>query len=286
MQTSPAHSVETDETLTEPNPDSPADADRGMPRVAHGLRLRGVGHSFGELEVISGLELDVEPNRTVALVGPSGCGKSTALELIAGLDEPRRGTISIGEASDAAGRLERAVYMPQRDQLFPWLRAIDNAALPLRIAGSSRREARETARPLFERLGLTGFERVRPRELSGGMRQRVAFARTLLAGKPVLLLDEPFASLDAITRADLQEWLLEALATEPRTTVLVTHDVEEALFVADTTLVLSSRPARVLEVLARPVTGPTERAAVVTDPVFVAARDRALRALAGGDRER
>ena len=136
--------------------------------------------------------------------------------------------------------------MPQRDLLLPWLTAIDNAALAPRNRGASRAEARAEAAPLFERFGLAGFERARPAELSGGMRQRVAFLRTLLAGKPVLLLDEPFASLDAITRAEMQEWLAGALAEQPRTVVLVTHDVEEALYLCDRVVVLSARPARVV----------------------------------------
>ena len=134
--------------------------------------------------------------------------------------------------------------MPQRDLLLPWLSAIDNAALALRNRGVRRGEARREAGQLFERFGLAGFERAGPAELSGGMRQRVAFLRTLIAGKPVLALDEPFASLDAITRAEMQEWLASALAADPRTVVLVTHDVEEALYLCDRVAVLSARPAR------------------------------------------
>ena len=136
----------------------------------------------------------------------------------------------------------RCAYMPQRDLLLPWLSALDNAALAPRNRGASRAAARAAAAPLFERFGLAGFERARPDELSGGMRQRVAFLRTLLAGKPVLLLDEPFASLDAITRAEMQEWLAGALAEQPATVVLVTHDVEEALYLCDRVVVLTAAP--------------------------------------------
>src|SRR5665809_11548 len=132
--------------------------------------------------------------------------------------------------------------MPQRDLLLPWLSAIDNAALALRNRGVRRDAARRATAPLFERFGLAGFEHSRPGELSGGMRQRVAFLRTLMAGKPVLLLDEPFASLDALTRGEMQEWLAGALVAEPRTVVLVTHDVEEALYLSDRVAVLSARP--------------------------------------------
>lgn len=251
------------------------------PASAAGVELAGVEHSYGPVDVLGGIDLALSPHEIVALVGPSGCGKSTLLELIAGLAEPGAGSISIGGASGQADLLARAALMPQRDLLFPWLRAIDNAALGLRLGGAPRREARERARPLFRRLGLDGFERARPGELSGGMRQRVAFARTLLTGKPVLLLDEPFAALDAITRADLQSWLLEALAAEPRTVVLVSHDVEEALFVADRTVVLSPRPARpVLEQRVATDRG-RHRADVISDPDFVATREAALHALGG-----
>jgi NitT/TauT family transport system ATP-binding protein len=246
------------------------------------LRLDSVSHAFGPLEVLAGLDLAIAARETVGIVGPSGCGKSTLLELVAGLTEPTAGTITIGEAGSSPDRLARCAYMPQRDLLLPWLRAIDNASLGPRLTGARKAEAREIARPLFHRLGLGEFEEAMPGELSGGMRQRVAFARTLLSGKPVLLLDEPLAALDAITRADLQEWLLAALREEARTVLLVTHDVEEALFVADRILVLSRRPGRFVfeERASGDRTRP--RAEVVTDAGFVARRERALLALAGG----
>ena len=139
-----------------------------------------------------------------------------------------------------------AALMPQRDLLLPWLTALDNAGLALRARGVSRAQARAAAAPWLERFGLAGFERARPAELSGGMRQRVSFLRTLLAGKPVLALDEPFAALDAITRAEMQGWLAQVLTSEPRTVVLVTHDVEEAVMLADRVAVMSPRPGRVV----------------------------------------
>jgi NitT/TauT family transport system ATP-binding protein len=220
----------------------------------------------------------------LGLVGPSGCGKSTLLELIAGLREPTRGEVALGGEADPDGRLARCAFMPQRDLLLPWLAAIDNAALALRNRGMRRGVARREAGELFERFGLAGFERSRPAELSGGMRQRVAFLRTLIAGKPVLALDEPFASLDAITRAEMQGWLGAALDVDPRTVVLVTHDVEEALYLCDRVAVLSSRPARVVEELSAPAPRAADRDEAVTDPEFVAARERALHALREGSR--
>jgi len=174
--------------------------------------------------------------------------------------------------------------MPQRDLLLPWLSAVDNAALALRVSGTPRATARERAGAHFERLGLAGFERARPGELSGGMRQRVAFLRTLMAGRPVLLLDEPFASLDAITRAEMQSWLASVLRDDRHTVVLVTHDVEEALYLSDRVLVLSARPALVTDVIE--IAGPrsADRAAAVTSGEFAQLKQRALRSLAGGGR--
>jgi NitT/TauT family transport system ATP-binding protein len=172
--------------------------------------------------------------------------------------------------------------MPQRDLLLPWMTALDNAALALLNRGARRSQARRAAAPLFERFGLAGFESSHPTELSGGMRQRVAFLRTLIAGKPVLLLDEPFASLDAITRGDMQSWLAGALAADPRTVILVTHDVEEALYLSDRVAVLSARPGRVIEQLEVGSPRASDRAAAVTAPDFAALRERAMRALQAG----
>lgn len=195
-------------------------------------RRRGAG----PVKALAGVSLTAHHGEVVALVGPSGCGKTTLLELVCGLQRPDAGTV------DAAP----AVLMPQGDLLLPWLSALDNAALARTVRGEKRESARAVAAPLFERFGLAGFERARPAELSGGMRQRVAFVRTLLAGKPVLCLDEPFAALDALARADLQRWLAAALAAEPRTVLLVTHDVEEACVLADRVVVLAARPGRVV----------------------------------------
>ena len=243
-----------------------------------------VVHRFGGLQVLAGLDLVAAPGEAVGVVGPSGCGKSTLLELIGGLLEPTAGTIAVGGERSAAERLARCAYMPQRDLLLPWLSALDNAALAPRNRGASRADARAAAAPLFERFGLAGFERARPGELSGGMRQRVAFLRTLLAEKPVLLLDEPFASLDAIARAEMQEWLAAALAEQPATVVMVTHDVEEALYLCDRVVVLTARPARVIDAVAAPEPRSRPRLDAITSVGFIAARERALALLADGSR--
>jgi ABC-type nitrate/sulfonate/bicarbonate transport system ATPase subunit len=246
--------------------------------------LRDVGHAYGDLRTLEEIEFEIPAHGVLGLVGPSGCGKSTLLELICGLREPSEGTISMGGANAPEERLARCAFMPQRDLLLPWYSAIDNAALALRNQGLGRQDARAAAAGLFGRFGLSGFQASRPAELSGGMRQRVAFLRTLIAGKPVLALDEPFASLDAITRAEMQEWLAAALRADPRTIVLVTHDVEEALYLSDRVAVLSARPARVVAELSAPDPRAADRDGAVTAPQFVAAREEALRALRDGSR--
>jgi ABC-type nitrate/sulfonate/bicarbonate transport system ATPase subunit len=234
-----------------------------------GVRVAGVARAFrgrrGEVVALRGMDLRAAPGEIVAVVGPSGCGKSTLLELICGLQAPDAGSVAA----------DPAVLMPQRDLLLPWASALDNAALALRVRGTARAAARERALPWFARFGLGGFEHARPAELSGGMRQRVAFVRTLLAGKPVLALDEPFAALDALTRQEMQGWLAHALAQEPRTVVLVTHDVEEAIVLGDRVVVMSPRPGRAVAEMAVELRRPRRR----TDPAVVALRERALAAL-------
>jgi ABC-type nitrate/sulfonate/bicarbonate transport system ATPase subunit len=240
---------------------------------AVGVALDRVSHSYethrgARVGVLQELSLRVGAREVLAVVGPSGCGKSTLLELICGLQRPDSGTITSAPAA----------LMPQRDLLLPWLCALDNAAVALRIAHLSRGQARAQAQDLFVELGLAGFEEARPHELSGGMRQRVAFVRTLLSGKPVLCLDEPFGALDAITRQEMQSWLAAALSHEPRTVVLVTHDVEEAVLLADRIVVLSPRPGHALVQL--PVELPRPRSR--TSGQVVALRERLLGALESG----
>jgi ABC-type nitrate/sulfonate/bicarbonate transport system ATPase subunit len=253
------------------------------------VALSGVQRSYrirrGALPVLTGVDLLVRPGAVMAVVGPSGCGKSTLLELIAGLQEPDGGTVDVAGATDAAGRRGACAYMPQRDLLLPWRDALGNAALALECQGVSRAEARRRAAPLFERFGLQQFERARPAALSGGMRQRVAFLRTLLPGRPVLLLDEPFGALDSLTRGAMQQWLAQALAREPRTVVLVTHDVQEAILLADRVVILSPRPARVVAELEVSLPRPRSRRELVADPAFGRLEQAALDALEAGAQE-
>ncbi len=236
-------------------------------RSLSAVRLSGVSRAYRDrrgsaVQALINVSLEVPEGSVLAVVGPSGCGKTTLLELICDLQRPDGGLIET----------QPAVLMPQRDLLLPWLSALDNSGLALRIAGHTRAHTRARARELFAELGLAGFERSRPHELSGGMRQRVAFLRTLLSGKQVLCLDEPFGALDAITRAQMQTWLVQALRHEPRTVMLVTHDVEEAITLADRIAILSPRPGRVIEEIDVELPHPRVR----TDAAVIALREQAL----------
>lgn len=227
-----------------------------------GVFVDGVRRVLGGRVVLDGLDLEVPLHGRLAIVGRSGSGKSTLLSLVAGLDDPDAGAISV---------VGGCALMPQKDCLLPWRSALDNACLALENRGVDKREARRRSAGVFARVGLAGTEQLRPSQLSGGMRQRVAFVRTLLADKEVLLLDEPFGALDAITRGELQDWLREALAGDPRTVVLVTHDVEEALLLCDTVAVLAGgRVAASFDV-------DVERSR--TDSGFVELRERVLEAI-------
>ena len=230
------------------------------------IEVQGVSRRYGDLVALDGVSVSAADGEIVAVVGPSGCGKSTLLEIVCGLQAPDAGSVEGGPAT----------LMPQRDALLPWLSAQDNAALPLRIAGVDKDEARTRVRPYFAPFGIEGFEDARPAALSGGMRQRVAFLRTLMAGAPVLCLDEPFGALDALTRMQMQTWLAETLAREPRTVLLVTHDLEEAAVLADRVLIMSARPGRIVASL--PVDAPRPRRR--TDPEVVRVVDEALGAFA------
>ncbi len=243
------------------------------------IELRGIRQRFGEVVAFTDVTFTINRHERLGIVGPSGCGKSTLLSAIAGLIQPDEGAIEIDEATAPQQRLRRCALMPQRDLMLPWRTAIDNAAIALENRGMRSSSARERTRPLFERFGLAEFEERMPAELSGGMRQRVAFLRTLMAEKDILLLDEPFAALDSITRSGMQEWLLSALEQEPRTVVLVTHDVDEALLLTQRVIVMSARPGRIVRTLRTDLPRDRPRREIVTSPEFTALKESALEAL-------
>jgi ABC-type nitrate/sulfonate/bicarbonate transport system ATPase subunit len=251
----------------------------GPAGASAGISFRSIRKSFGEVLALDDVTFEIERHSRIGIVGPSGGGKSTLLQIVGGLLEPDSGVVDVQGATDPKARLARCAMMPQRDLLLPWRTALDNAIIAMQNRGVSRHEARAKTRPFFEHFGLAEFEDVRPAQLSGGMRQRVSFLRTLMADKDVLLLDEPFGALDSITRAQMQEWLLRALADVPRTVLLVTHDVEEALLLSKTVVVMSPRPGRVVTVLEANLETTGSRRQIVTSPEFVALKERALEAL-------
>lgn len=208
------------------------------------VELRNVSFMYsgrqGGVHLLRDFSLQVRPGEFVSLVGPSGCGKSTVFKLVAGLLEPTAGEIRLG-GQPAADRRGRVALMPQRDLLLPWRTVMENAVLFLELRGVDRREARVRAGELLEVFGLTGFESALPAQLSGGMRQRVAFLRTAVAGGEVMLLDEPFGALDALTRMEMHEWLMRVWERLGTTVLFITHDVEEALLLSDRVVIMGPR---------------------------------------------
>ena len=232
------------------------------------LAIRDVSKTYddGDIHALDHISLSVADGEFAALLGPSGCGKSTLLNLIAGLDAPDAGQILIdNQPLTAEQRLAHFGYMPQQDLLFPWRTVLDNVSLGLEVQGLPRPAARERALAQFHTFGLAGFEHSRPAQLSGGMRQRAAFLRTVLLDRPFLLLDEPFGALDAITRAQLQAWLAELWAQVGGSALLVTHDPQEAVTLADRVFLMSPRPGRIVAEIAVDLPRPRSEAAVTSE---------------------
>ncbi len=243
------------------------------------LRAQNLHKSFIQsglpLKVLDGINLQVGLREFVAIIGPSGCGKTTLLNIFAGLVAADAGEIKLNGTSVQSCRGHIA-YMQQKDLLLPWRTVLDNALLGLEIWGVPKREARQRARALLEHFGLAGFERAYPSQLSGGMRQRVALVRTLLLEKPLWLLDEPFGALDALTRSHLHCYLLKAWREFEKAILFVTHDVEEALILADRVYVLTARPAQVKGVMAVDLPRPRS----VLEPRFIELKEKLLELLA------
>lgn len=232
-------------------------------------------------EALSDVCLQVDEGDFVAIVGRSGCGKSTLFNAVAGLQALDAGDVRVRGAS-VVDRPGHAGYMMQRDQLFAWRTIMDNVALGCDVIGRPKRETRERAAALLERFGLQGREREYPDALSGGMRQRAALMRTMLLERDLLLLDEPFGALDAITKADMQAWLLD-LWSEFRSTVLfITHDVEEALFLADRVVVMAGPPGRIVATIEVPIPRPRDHTSVVTSTEFARLKHSVLALIDAG----
>ena len=208
----------------------------------NGLAIRDLSLNLNGIPVLDLLSLHVDAGEFVSILGPSGCGKSSLFRLLIGDLTPDRGEIVLNSAAPGKG----FAFMPQRDALLPWRRIIDNITLGLEVQGVPRTTARAQAAPMLAEFGLAGFDHHHPAQLSGGMRQRAALLRTVIQGRPVQLLDEPFGALDALTRTRIQGWFETRWQAAGWTTLLVTHDVREAVALSDRIYVLSPRPGRVV----------------------------------------
>ena len=205
------------------------------------LAVDNIAFRYDEEPLFQGLSFNVEAGEFVSILGPSGCGKSTVLNLLAGILTPEGGNMYV-DGAPIRGMSSHFAYMPQNDLLFPWKTIMQNVCLHGRIHGNEK-AARERAQALFGLFGLAGYENAWPSDLSGGMRQRAAFLRTTLCDADILLLDEPFGALDVISRGDMQDWLVSMKQHLGRTCLLVTHDIDEAIFLSDRILVLGGKPA-------------------------------------------
>lgn len=232
------------------------------------INVEHVSHRFATgLLAVEDMSLRVEPGEFVVIVGPSGCGKTTILNIIAGLIARQSGKVAIGEGAPRAGRQDIA-YMFAQDALLPWRRVIDNVLFGVEIHTGARQpkpQVLEHARELLAMVGLAGFETSYPRQLSHGMRQRVALARTFLMPSPVLLMDEPFGALDAHTKLALEQGLLRLWESNKRTVLFITHDLAEAIVLADRILVCTARPGRIKSEIAVDLPRPRSISALQND---------------------
>ncbi len=241
----------------------------------------GVGKRFGPLVVLEGLDLAVRDREVLCLLGPSGCGKTTLLRCLHGLASLDEGHVDI-DGSPVRGPRRNVAMVFQHFGLMPWKRVTENVGYGLELAGVPRAVVRERVEKYVDLVGLRGFERSYPYQLSGGMQQRVGLARALAIEPDILLMDEPFGSLDAQTREVLQDELLRIHSILPHTMVFITHSIEEAIALGDRVAVLSPRPSRVREIVDVRIPRPRSVASVIAHPDFVELRDRCWRLLRPG----
>ncbi|MHB1335838.1 MAG: ABC transporter ATP-binding protein, partial [Candidatus Humimicrobiaceae bacterium] len=215
--------------------------------MSNKVEALNIKKSFSSLDTLEDVSIVLEENKFVSILGPSGCGKSTLFDIISGLEKPDEGMVLI-EGKNCTGKTGRVSYMHQKDLLLPWKTVLDNSCIPLVIKGLSLSQSREKANSYFNLFGLSGFEKYYPGQLSGGMKQRAALLRTYLFSDDIMLLDEPFGGLDAMTRRDMQLWLLKLLANFKSSILFITHSVDEAIFLSDKIYLFSKRPAIVKKV--------------------------------------
>lgn len=209
------------------------------------LRTEGIGLDYEETRVLDGITLNLLDGEFVSIIGPSGCGKSTIFNIISGILKPGEGEVFI-DGINFTGKTGRASYMHQKDLLLPWKKIIDNVSIPLILKGANKKMARQRSGEYFELFGLGGFEHKYPYQLSGGMKQRAALLRTYLFSSDIMLLDEPFGSLDALTKSKMYIWLKKVTADLKSSVLFITHDIEEAIYLSDRILILSERPAKII----------------------------------------
>lgn len=235
------------------------------------LEVTGISKTFIQRRrktgVLDDISLSVKQQEFVSIVGPSGCGKSTLFHIIGGLEKPDAGTIAMN-GIPVTGQRGRISYMPQQPALFPWRTIEDNVLLAGEIKGSLQDDAREEARHWLGKVGLSGFEKAYPHMLSGGMQQRVAFLRSLLAPQELMLLDEPFSALDALTRSEMQRWLLKLWEENRRSVLFITHNIEEALLLSNRIYVFSGRPGSIIQTVDVPFPRP-RREEITDSPEFL-----------------
>jgi ABC-type nitrate/sulfonate/bicarbonate transport system ATPase subunit len=260
-------------------------SERGNGSEFEGIDFQGVDFTYDTgTQALKGVDFSVSAGEFVTVLGESGCGKSTLFNLAAGLATPTGGEVALN-GKTLRGTNGHVAYMFQHDALLDWRTVLGNVTLGPEFLGTKKSDAEAEARQALSDFGLKGFEERRPYELSGGMRQRVALARTYATKRPLLLLDEPFGALDALTRVRMQEFLLERWETHGRTVIFITHDVDEALLLGDRLVVLSQRPGSVLADIPIPVPRPRDPATMATLPEITELKSKVLQMLRGAERQ-
>lgn len=241
------------------------------------LEAKGISKKYGKDLILKDISFSVKKNEFVSIIGPSGCGKSTLFNVIAGLEFPLSGRVLL-DGEDILGVTGKVGYMHQKDLLLPWRTVIQNVAMPLEIKGMEKKEAQEHVKELLAIFGLEGHENKYPAQLSGGMRQRTSLMRASMLPNDIMLLDEPFASLDAITKSKMQDYLFYVLGHMNKSILFITHDIEEAIFLSDRILIIGGNPAEIIDIEEIKLEKPRRRE-VVLSPEFIQVKGKLIQLL-------